>query len=379
MHPTIQEAFLDELEKIAKARWQEALESGKLTPQDVAPRMGTPAALAAAPGPVGAGYRHIARQQTFGTDLTPEQLSLHRTMNSGLAKANLEDLGGIPHHFPGMGPATMMGDVHAGPDSGEFLREIGEGKRVVPTIRTYTHLVPKINKSIQDSGSSQVVKDIGNRAASLVPEMMPSMQPVDRTLSRAIVAHEGGEKALIEGMKHVGDESGIGVPGRAISSHIGGLPMLEEAHASFRDPEAQKVLHGIRQMDPDDAFVQAKMKQFGHTPENPLPIGGKAHGKLEAAIAARAPENSMAVQNRVGAAMNDMGHSLHIDKTHPRLTNAIEAATQTLRNSPVTPFELRESVEKAYPKMMSVMKSSPSMDPSNLGERILHLRRAIRK
>lgn len=64
MHPTMAWAFADEMEKIALTRWQAALQSGEISPEDAAVRMGPSAGLTQVPalGPV---YTKHTRQRLW--------------------------------------------------------------------------------------------------------------------------------------------------------------------------------------------------------------------------------------------------------------------------------------------------------------------------
>ena len=57
----------------------------------------------------------------------------------------------------------------------------------------------------------------------------------------------------------------------------------------------------VRKLDPGDVYAKKKMKQFGHTPAYPMPMGGKQHFALDDAMA-KMPEKYItpgAAQNRM--------------------------------------------------------------------------------
>jgi hypothetical protein len=188
-------------------------------------------------------------------------------------------LGGVEKNIKRVGPGMRMGQIHVGPNAGQFARRLQEG------------LI----------GGTEVA------ATALTGRpFLSNAQPVDASLYRGVVAHEGGEKALAQGK----------IPLRPLGGHFGGMPLVEEQLATYRDPEAQKVFHNVRQLNPDDAFMSKKIRQFGGSPNSPLSIGGKGHVALEKAIGEYTPISPQSQITRVMAAAEG-GKGLNMVKNQP--------------------------------------------------------------
>jgi hypothetical protein len=277
----------EELEKIALTRWQKEQAAGNMSARDT---LRLPAGAASnKPDLIRA-----ARDSMWsgGTDLSPEQLERHRALNGMLAETDVTRLGGIHSHTLHAGPqTTLSGQVSVGPDAGTWFRRYAEG---------------------------HAEEDVRNQHRQIYSQLR---QPEDRTIYRAVAAHEGGEKALARGAN---DRE---MPLRPIGTHAGALPIVAEQQAMYRDPTAQRVTEKFRNADPDNAFIAKKIRQYGGTPNNPLPIGGKAHVKLEEEVYKHTPETLpaaglrskvMTSTNPVTGAYNGYGAGLNVENKYPR-------------------------------------------------------------
>jgi hypothetical protein len=143
---------------------------------------------------------------------------------------------------------------------------------------------------------------------------VPQHQLYDPTVQHAVLHHELGERAQARAAKtrEVGS--------RFVASHLGETPDIAERHSLFRDPEASALFDSLRQSNKGDAFVQAKMRQFGHTPNNPMPLGGRAHRALAHAVLEYAPVEGPARINRIAGSSPLLAQGLSaIMKRNPLL------------------------------------------------------------
>jgi hypothetical protein len=129
----------------------------------------------------------------------------------------------------------------------------------------------------------------------------------------------------------------------------------------------------VRAASPDDAFIQAKMKQFGHRPDAPMAIGGKQHVALERSLANYVPQSAQAQSAR--QALNPVGASHALGQVAPaakaptldlaqRSGNWLRGA---LGNAPNMPRGVAPAVQTAGkavsdPKWMGgLLKTLPSL------------------
>lgn len=250
-------------QKLALPRYEQEIAAGNISRGDVTP--GVPSL----PGPFGAISRKTTREQLAApAAVSPEALAKNRAMSDKLyeAQAMHPQTQGIGKDFtvrkeflPGMGPATHSGNstVYSPIESGQFMRGID---RPLGSLRSMAATVPA-EKMDELGGLSGVAKSFAK---------LPSKQPVDSTLNHTILQHELGEAS------EVGKDTI-----RPAASHFGPEPILRENMAMRHDPEAQKIMAGIRQQHGDDALMQRAIRQAGGTPNAPLPLGGKAHRAVE--------------------------------------------------------------------------------------------------
>ena len=298
---------------------------------------------------VGPGYTKIVRDQMWGpgaTDLSPEQLSTHRRMNRLAGDADLKALGGYSHNLPKVGPATMGSQVYVDPNGGQYIRRMSDG-------------------IIGQGEVAHVTRNGG--------PFLSKAKPVDDTLYRAVVNHEGAEKALIRAATV--DET---LPGRMTATHFGGMPQIAEQLGSYRDPEAQKIFQKARQLNPDDAHIYDKMRQFGGRPDSPLPIGGKGHVALERDLAGYTPRTLPASSMRATHAMLDIGHGPNVkSKLLERAEQGLSAVGQRLQQAFPKYIKSTKPFEQAAQSLGKMLRSS-AVDPVNMGEVLKRLPSLVR-
>jgi hypothetical protein len=256
-------SMCDELEKIARGRLERELSAGNLGEAELA-RLPAYAQQINDPA-TGRQYLRKLRYSLWGpggTDLTPEQLARHRRLNRLIGNKDLELLGGSldPEHTRYGSTRMDTGKVIVHPEGGSNLRYL------------------------------------------LEPSERQMPLPQDDTLYRSIVAHEGGEKALMDAAKR------HEIPTRDVASHLGGMPAVAEQLAIFRDPEAQKVMYDVARSNQDDAFILRKIRQFGGRYDSPIAIGSRQHAALERALAKYNPRNDMAIEHRAKHVTEGIGH-----------------------------------------------------------------------
>lgn len=186
-------------------------------------------------------------------------------------------------HIQGMGPGfhPMLG-VHAPDTSGQFLRSATNGT------------LGKLRAGV----------------GTWKPELLPQRQPVDATLNRAVLEHELGEASEFASTQSSAGAT-AGAAGRPnakgvnpFSSHLGSEPILRENLVSHGDPEAQHLMAKVRQLHPDDAYVQRLVRQMGGTPDAPIPLDSRRARALEDRLSQSATQ--LAPQTRQTALMRDM-------------------------------------------------------------------------
>lgn len=154
--------------------------------------------------------------------------------------------------------------------------------------------------------------------------------PVDQVVDNAIVHHELGERA------HYNAARANEIGARSVASHFGEVPNIAERLQTFRDPDANAIFNNIRAQDPGDSFIQNKMKQFGHTPNAPMPLGGRAHRALAREVLHNAPLNTDSLQSRMLGTMSHAvtpDHVPHAIRAPIRLANKMyEQARPYLKN-----------------------------------------------
>ncbi len=228
-------AFVDELEKIAAARFEKEIAKGTITRDDVvpglatntgatAPRTQTRSALAA-PAPV-----------------APDALKKRRELNW------------MTYEMQKMKP------------------EIATGFKNVRTLAGSVEGVP--GGAARPEGSGFLVaapRHMGKNLRDTVDGMEGKLrEPVDDTLNKAMLQHEFGEVSALRG----------GVL-RPHSSHAGVEPVLREQLHLQGDPEAVNIMQRIREGHPDDRMLQKIIRQVGGTADAPLAVGGRQQRAVE--------------------------------------------------------------------------------------------------
>jgi hypothetical protein len=259
---------VDVYEKIAAARWQR--EEPTLSPEALRQRRD-------------AYWQH-------GQELTPEQLARHRQLRGAQVGAISKAEGvqpGTDLITQAMGPNMRNEEVHFPKDTGHFLRTKMEQKAVFD--RQRSEPIPWRQLLTREGREDFFLRRTGFKLPKV---QVPDSVPTDPSVEYAVLQHELGERAQARASL----ANGVGT--RNVASHLGETPDVAERLPLFRDPEAGGLFDKMRQMDPGDAFIQRKMRQFGHTPNNPMPLGGRAHRALAHEVLERAPLNPQAQLGR---------------------------------------------------------------------------------
>jgi len=252
--------------KTAAPRWQR--EYAQLSPEDV-DRLGIRSA------PKSRFDIELARRKLFdfGTDLTPTQIERHRRLNRLMANQVREN------HFV-VGDGLRHGDSgYAAGAHGVVAPTVDGGKRFVDD--QYRQIAGRArvdhygttDRSLLNHELAEEAMGAGARNAD--PKRMRDFtgSPADRPLpSHARLPRAAGT-----------------VPSRArylpapFSTHFGSGANLAEVETLFRDPDAYRLFDTMKRVndDPEERAYYGKAKQYGATPSRPLPVGGKAHYKLD--------------------------------------------------------------------------------------------------
>lgn len=401
MDSTMMTAFRDEFIKIALNRWEREAMKGNLDYNDLA-RMGPAGDIFSKrllnspdvardaleePLKTHIGYSgkralRKVRDELWGpgrelaTDLTPAQLERHRELQQRIGQRSMKRLGGIRANMPLVGPSTLpIGSypILVGDNAGTFLRHVAGGND--PTSIMAMTLPPPLQALAKKHYSLQ----------------LPQAESVDKTLYRAVVEHEGGEKAMLAGAEAASSKKpgligrllgkkhdpSVALPARPTASHLGFTPILEEKHVTWRDPEAQRVFMDIRRSNPDDAAVDALHRQFGGRPGMPIPMGGKQHAEIERRVAARDPSVVNAVRMRQTMAPYGMSHG--ISQEVPTLGSTVRnlVKTQARNNESRLMKAVNYAVDRAFSPARPVV--SRAVDPADIGGTLMKLRSLVRK
>lgn len=257
--------ILLEMQKEAASRLDREIRAGNLQYHDIDPSIPQ--------GQMPAVLEPVAKQKSRAAlaapaAVAPSALARRRDLNDRITKAQLASSGaalGVPgatmsgQMVMGMGPATMGTTVHTDQNAGRFARSIMQGP----------------------------IGQIRAVAGTMDPSLLPSARPVDSTLNRAIFQHELGEAAEMR--------RPVVAPH---ASHLGVEPIVREQLAVAGDPEAVQALSQMRQMHPDDRFVQKAVRSVGGTPDSPISLGGKQHRALDRVLARSGEELSPLARGR---------------------------------------------------------------------------------
>lgn len=246
------------LYKYALSRLDKELQKGTITPSEVVPGA---SARAAIPGRRGAASRIAMRKKLIAPSAQPaEALNRLRAMRTRLvdAQAARPDVAlGLtrkqklrvvrdPHKLQ-LPLDNMENRFDAYMRNPTYRRNVGE--IYLPKILTYEQ-----NKLYGD------------------PKLRGAF-------ALGVLQHELGEF-----------EHSVGGHALPYSSHHGTNPLVREKLQSLGDPVIQKEWALVRQSDRDDAFVEKLYRQVGGTPDSPIPLHGKQHRALNAALTRRAKE-----------------------------------------------------------------------------------------
>lgn len=273
--------------KEAATRWQKEL--GRLGARELG-RLG----LTAAPASANAVRKARGALYRTGTDLTKEQLARHRQLNGLQANqlrknfftvAPTAGYGSYPQSpiAPPASQASKVMAAAAGPrmpqraigtvDRGVLTHELGEyqmGRGYANAERLQPR--PNLNTAHLDNyAPDQMRHIIGAKRKDIQLPRAQSLPPTN--LQYAAAVH---------------------------GSHLGTAAPQSEMVNAFRDPAARRYARQLRQQVAlfDERRVFAKAKQFGATPASPLPLGGKAHYKLDQWARNEAPLPLHAIEQR---------------------------------------------------------------------------------
>jgi hypothetical protein len=282
------------------------------------------------------------------TDLTPEQLARRRQLNRFIGHKDIDLLGGHHWNLPVAGPATANSRIFVGSPAGQMLREIGEGS--ISRKELLKHLM-------------------------FGAPLKTAPAPQDDTLYRTVVAHEGAEKAMLDAAERKE------IPARFTASHIGGIPIVAEQLAAFRDPDAQRTLYRIRERHPDDAFIMRKIRQFGGRLDSPLAIGSRQHAALERELARYTPEASPAMNNRIRMAVKKKSHGLRYTPDHPvwGLVDALPEAGEWVRRHSFGLFPSAPQRAQQLAQYIAGRIAPDVADPKNLADLLKLLPSRVRR
>ena len=373
------------LEKTALNRYERALQNDEVGVQDLARTPGGATLQAhlqfGTPPPHNimgsvserAQFLQDSRNAMWGpgaTDLTPEQLTQHRKLQTLQGNHAAKELGAHNFNIPAVGPATVLNHVAVDDNAGQFFRDLVNKDRKQVLLGTLP---------------SAIRNPLGYQQ---------SPQGVDSTLRHAILQHEGGEKALAHGSAHARTSKNIGLDllrgepknenlalaARPISGHFGAMPLLEEKRVIWRDPEAQQVFQDARRLDPDDRYVEKLHRQFGGRPDSPIALGSPQHAEIERRVASRMPEVGAATQKRLQLAPLGMSHGIPADDAASITKGVNSLVDSKLRALPAkNPLVQRIGAWAKNRGAANVQKAVTTLsDPADLPQRLMRLRAAVR-
>lgn len=273
------------LEKLAKTKFLELAEKGLLSAADKA-RLGITDKFTAATGKLKNRMVRGLRGRLYGagTDLAPHQLARNRTLGGRLGDTIAARHGEIVPNLP-TGPASNVGGnvLLSGNMGPAFQTEAKLPKRDANAMSTVRRSVVdhEVAEGAMAAGAAQRARQLGEHG--LAKNLVPG-SPEELNELRGNMGALGAELNLL----HPGTEHAY--EGKAFASHHGPAALVAEAQSTFRDPAASRYMDKIRKQDSAEAYTKRKMKQFGHTPAYPMPLGGKQHFALEEAVA-NMPDN----------------------------------------------------------------------------------------
>lgn len=268
-----------------------------------------------------------------------EQLLSHRVMRGkqDMAIRNVE------HVIEGTHPMTINNTAYMPKDLMKSLAETG-GPSLDPRLsniygNAFTHheLAERaLNEGVHNTVRKEVVPHLRQQSLSQreymgsPPTGMNDAQ-MGRWLDQFIPQHTLGREsiweryqtaeALRDAVKPLPSvrSSDANYTSRHVASHLGAAPLVAESHILASDPEARNAVMGGMRSDPDNAYVYKKMKQFGGTPNNPIPLGGRQHRAVEKTLVDYHPQAEGAQYGRALSVTNHgAGFENFIQKNAPR-------------------------------------------------------------
>lgn len=297
----VRTAFLDELEKIAKPRYEREIEAGNIRRGDVVPLSQY------------AAFTEKGRKQKTRASLYETAKGLQDDPTSVARKGRL------------VAEAT-------GPRSADVLGQIGQvPSSMRPTTNPFGKVEPvkAVSVNVPGIGFTSSTSHAGKARSSIFvgPEGTANRY---RTLHHEL--GEAEERAL-----------GLGKPGvMPHASHAGLRPILREDLATFSSPEGQRDNLAIRSgqyggaLNPenDNALVRALKKQVGATPNAPIPLEGKQHRALEGLLQKNVDRLSIPTRRQPSSA----GWPSRLTPTAPKpreVAGAVAKAVAPLAAAPV--------------------------------------------
>lgn len=288
------------LKKLARTRFLELAEQGLLSAADKA-RLGITQRFTDATGKLKNRMVRSLRGNLYGaaTDLGGKQLARHRALGEKIEGALMARHGATIPSSP-LGPAASLGGnvIRSGDMTDTLQDAVKLPKRQRGALGTIRRSVAEheLAEGNMAAGAAQFARQQGEH--EMAKTLMPST-PGELNKLRDQVRPASEELANTMNLVHPGTTHAY--EGKSFASHLGPSALVAEAQPTFRDPAASKYMAQLRKIDPGDAYAMQKMKQFGHTPGYPMPLGGKQHFALEEAMA-NIPDTHLtqgAVQNRV--------------------------------------------------------------------------------
>jgi hypothetical protein len=276
--------------KEAVTRWQQELAKGTLGAAEKA-RLRIPQA---AEGMLDNRTIQKVRNRLFRptTDLNAAQLARHRQMRGLQTQAIVPRHGKfIPQGLEEspVGPAGVLsGNLLMKPSPSKELATYGEqfGKHFQPasthraanTLDNAT-LHHELTEQAMSQGSSNLLRAKGHEEMGdrLTPRLQSQLSPVQEVLEGSPAEEIG------RGLQPVTNAAPQHYEPKPFASHLGPAAIMAESQQAYRDPAALRVQARMRSTTPDEQAMAAKVKQYGGTPSAPLPLGGKAHRKLDEA------------------------------------------------------------------------------------------------
>lgn len=264
------------LSKVAGSRFLDMARKGALGVRDLA-RVG----LHGASELHGPNVRDVRSRLSQGvSDLTGAAAQRHDMLNGRLADNIVRRHGAFVHATPA-GPAMNLAGhtllTHnaipeaaelVGGDSSQWMRNAGSLRRALTE--------HEIAEGTMAAGTARHLRALGHHtsADSLHPSTPEAVKGLASTL------RHGGFDDVADALHKVPTPAAQSYEPKPFGSHLGPSAVLSEQQALWRNPEAQRMQASLR-ITPEEQEIARRIKQYGGTESRPLPLGGKAHRKLE--------------------------------------------------------------------------------------------------